>query len=1338
MPIPVSWPVIGGTPYSIPVTGETNWGALTNYLVALSTAQGTSSQKVGARIATATPIIITSATDCAVVVDLTIPGPSTVQLPPGVNGQFFSVSDGKGDAGVNNITVLPGVGATINGDPSFTINSNDDAIGLIYTSANNNWKVTSQILSFSPGSVARNAIQAGTPNYVVINAPVTGLLSEEQFLATIRGGFGTDVSSFTGLVKASLGSFTASALVDADVSATANINATKLGTGGVNNAEFNRVPQMGRYAATTKITGGVASVNGGNPALFDLSGGTGQIIDYVSDPLEPDYIDTTWPNFTAQTLTNLATADITYILVNSAGSIIQQTTFPTPAQRRQNHFLSRINHSSRVTIQFIDNIGGDSVSAPNQLQDLIDALGPFNISGNVLSPNGANLNINKSAGTMFERYYNQVSTPLNPHVVTTGSLTAASFFYQTRTGTVGVSVTAIDPANYDVAGVVTAIPGPASTSTIQRVFLFPSNNIRIQYGQNTYATLADAVAAVSTESFVIAAANVGFPILIGFIALQKNTTALNSGTARFLPAARFDSGSGGGAGGTSTLQGAYNNSVSPILTLAAAIGAFNIRDNSVPLGTSLFNVQNNAAAISYIDVSTQGIKSNQYPTANRVMITDTNSAASQSAVTSTELGYLSGTTGVTGTGSIVRNVSPVINTPDIDGGTASNTARITVPKNTYANLLTLTRKEGTILYATDLDLFFADDGISLSPIGSGGSLNTNMIANPNNATGWTRTGSVQAVPVTTTTAGDLPLGGIVSSAIQFVATGSGTEATEYVSYSVTTPATFGGKLQVNFFQRPGAGFVTGQWTVSVYQGATRQSISSDSGGVTTLSAVNGPFTFSMDAQASTAYTLRFARTSGAGSATLNVANVFFGFPSITQGVVISEWFSFTPTLKGSLGDPTVGAGSSLGWYRRVGSSIEMEVLFKTGAGVTQGSGDYYTTLPAGLTLDFSRMIDGADAGGVANFINQGSAMVNNSATAAFGAGPFVNGITNGVFIKDLAAGTNIGQNFPTANWWNNSGAGDTIQLKCTYPIAEWAGNGTVNLGPGAQVEYASNSTAFGTSNTTAFAFGPAGQSIPVVALADSFTQRVRFQYPVLLDDLVDVLIINPSGAMTTILQMNSGSSNVAWCPLTYLTGSASTDSAGISWRQVNATDIDITFGRYVSTNAAGAAFGYGGISAGLKWVARKSKSSSPNGFGLASTDGSAGLVNPYTEGSGVIYSARYTPTLTVSTNVAAITLIGTAIYSRSGKIVTVSVQANISTTAAASTASIAFISLPIASNLTAVSDLTGTGTRNAAAGTQMQSIFAVADTAGDRAQLQFNSLETASRDSYITFQYEIK
>ncbi len=50
---------------------------------------------------------------------------------------------------------------------------------------------------------------------------------------------------------------------------------------------------------------------------------------------------------------------------------------------------------------------------------------------------------------------------------------------------------------------------------------------------------------------------------------------------------------------------------------------------------------------------------------------------------------------------------------DIDLGAASNTSRITIAKGTFAAISALTRKQGTLLYASDTDKIYKDTGASL-------------------------------------------------------------------------------------------------------------------------------------------------------------------------------------------------------------------------------------------------------------------------------------------------------------------------------------------------------------------------------------------------------------------------------------------------------------------------------------------------------------------------------------------------------------------------------------------------------------------------------------------------
>jgi len=67
----------------------------------------------------------------------------------------------------------------------------------------------------------------------------TGAMSEEQFLATSRGGFGLSTAAFSGVGKVAAGVWSASTIVDADVNAAAAIARTKLASGSANQVVIN-------------------------------------------------------------------------------------------------------------------------------------------------------------------------------------------------------------------------------------------------------------------------------------------------------------------------------------------------------------------------------------------------------------------------------------------------------------------------------------------------------------------------------------------------------------------------------------------------------------------------------------------------------------------------------------------------------------------------------------------------------------------------------------------------------------------------------------------------------------------------------------------------------------------------------------------------------------------------------------------------------------------------------------------------------------------------------------------------------------------------------------------
>jgi hypothetical protein len=254
----------------------------------------------------------------------------------------------------------------------------------------------------------------------------------------------------------------------------------------------------------------------------------------------------------------------TYLLVNSGGTLYQTNTYPTPQERRQNIFLGRVVHPNKTTILNVEQSVDYDVSPLSSLRDLWVPIKIIN-EGVVPSPNGATLTFKTSSGTFWGNGIGFPTDELNPNAITVPGYLPASFYYTTQTGgTFTVTTTTVDTTKYDVNGVAVNVPGSGNYTT-QRIYMSQSGVIRLQYGQSFYSTLAKAIAAIPSETFVVNPDNSIDCILIGLLTVKDGTGDLsNTDDAVFTFVSKFGEILGGTAGiSTTTLQQAYNNSVNP-------------------------------------------------------------------------------------------------------------------------------------------------------------------------------------------------------------------------------------------------------------------------------------------------------------------------------------------------------------------------------------------------------------------------------------------------------------------------------------------------------------------------------------------------------------------------------------------------------------------------------------------------------------------------------------------------------------------------------------------------------------------------------------------------------
>jgi len=314
--------------------------------------------------------------------------------------------------------------------------------------------------------------------------------------------------------------------------------------------------------STGVLTGYYLRINGSDNTKFDIYKGsdasnTAVVVNNYTNPLAPTLTVVTIADQIAVVPTVIATGSLSYIAIDASGNIHQSNTFWTPGQSRDWFYVGTLIHSDRVHIQAVSNAPTYPADVYLQLRDFFDSFGRFNIDGNVVGANGANLQLNKSAGATWAAGVAYDSGRSNPNIVPDGATTGSWFLYaETESGpsppqtwTASAPTIYVDPNNYDTLNGLAAVP--AGKWTIQTFFWATDLQVLyIQYGQQYYDSLLLATEAMQ-NAFVVDP-NLGWATFRGYMIVQQGATALNDpAQAAFFPAGKLGLASiiSGGSGG---------------------------------------------------------------------------------------------------------------------------------------------------------------------------------------------------------------------------------------------------------------------------------------------------------------------------------------------------------------------------------------------------------------------------------------------------------------------------------------------------------------------------------------------------------------------------------------------------------------------------------------------------------------------------------------------------------------------------------------------------------------------------------------------------------------------
>lgn len=310
------------------------------------------------------------------------------------------------------------------------------------------------------------------------------------------------------------------------------------------------IATINRSSYTGSIEGGVGSINVSDNATFDITAGSGQIVDPYSDVENPTLIPFTWDAFVGVAVTHIADTS-SVVGVNSAGELVQ---FQLPSwgatQRRDLVQLVILVHPGTVVISVVP-YQDTAYGHEDDTVDFKEAVGPVAVeglnyinAGTVISPNGANLSVNISAGSAYTLWANRGSSNKTQSLKSFAGATPTNLMFRVyRNGSGGwnvspTPVSTLNPGNWDDGSGILQSVG-AEQYTLVQVYFFASNtNVLVHYGQALYESIADAYWARKQ-------ATVSHPILLnalfrGWIIVCGAASDLTDPTqALFLPADKF-------------------------------------------------------------------------------------------------------------------------------------------------------------------------------------------------------------------------------------------------------------------------------------------------------------------------------------------------------------------------------------------------------------------------------------------------------------------------------------------------------------------------------------------------------------------------------------------------------------------------------------------------------------------------------------------------------------------------------------------------------------------------------------------------------------------------------
>lgn len=312
-------------------------------------------------------------------------------------------------------------------------------------------------------------------------------------------------------------------------------------------------------AITGWMDGGQMSINTGNASLIDVTAGRVKIVNNTNRT-NPEIKIISWDNQVG--LDPLLATRTKWVGVKDNGTGSAEFVYDIgfdSTERRTIAIIGKIRDNSGClsppcTITNIDDYERPSWGLLFALQDLmLDGLGTINIEGNVYTPNGTNLLLDKSSGRSFRYNAEDVIGSENVHNDPAQS-PRTSYSYHLQGAQTTLAQSQINTTHYDLSGVATELS--SNNYQVQRVYMFPvSGSAHITFGQVEYSSQSEAIDGINSESVSLNTQILDGSVLRAYLVLKEGCTDLSDSGCALIYEAKAGAGGGGGGAGVTTFLG---------------------------------------------------------------------------------------------------------------------------------------------------------------------------------------------------------------------------------------------------------------------------------------------------------------------------------------------------------------------------------------------------------------------------------------------------------------------------------------------------------------------------------------------------------------------------------------------------------------------------------------------------------------------------------------------------------------------------------------------------------------------------------------------------------------